>query len=173
MPCRTVDDQTLAIVQDTLVIELNKYEVQERCTEVAVPDRSAEGQLRKFIATKRIEGLAPKTLARYADENAKLIRFLGKSLDEITTYDLRFYLSYRRQQGNLSNRTLDGDAAVLQQFLFMAGSGDMLPALIRRQGSCAWGGASILPDFCAARMWTACSPSAIFMSCLQSPSLSA
>ena len=103
-----VDDQTLAIVQDTPVIELNKYEVQERCTEVAVPDRSAEGQLRKFIATKRIEGLAPKTLARYADENAKLIRFLGKSLDEITTYDLRFYLSYRRQQGNLSNRTLDG-----------------------------------------------------------------
>lgn len=103
-----VDDQTLAIVQDTLVIELNKYEVQERCTEVAVSDQSAEGQLKKYLATKRIEGLAQKTLARYADENAKLIRFLGKKLEEITTYDLRFYLSYRRQQGNLSNRTLDG-----------------------------------------------------------------
>ena len=103
-----VDEETLAIVQDTLIIELNKYEVQERCTEVAVSDRSAEGQLRKYLATKRIEGLAPKTLERYADENRKLIRFLGKPLEEITTYDLRFYLSYRRQQGNLSNRTLDG-----------------------------------------------------------------
>ena len=103
-----VGNDVINIVQDALVIELNKYEVQERCTEMAVPDRSAEGQLRKFIATKRIEGLAQKTLARYADENAKLIRFLGKKLEEITTYDLRFYLSYRRQQGKLSNRTLDG-----------------------------------------------------------------
>lgn len=96
-----VGDDVINIVQDALTIELNRYEVQERCTEVAVSDRSAEGQLKKYLATKRIEGLAPKTLTRYADENRKLIRFLGKKLDEITTYDLRFYLSYRRQQGHL------------------------------------------------------------------------
>lgn len=50
-----VDEETLAIVQDTLIIELNKYEVQERCTEVAVSDRSAEGQLRKYLATNGLK----------------------------------------------------------------------------------------------------------------------
>ena len=98
------------IVQDTLVIQLNKYEVQERCTDVAVRDDSAEGMLRKFVATKRVEGIAESTLKRYADENLKLIRFLNKPLYDVTTYDLRFYLSYRREKSEkrVSNRTLNG-----------------------------------------------------------------
>ena len=103
-----VTEDVINVVQDVLVIELNKYEVQERCTDLEVLDTSAEGMLKKFIATKRIEGIADKTLKRYADENLKLIRFLRKPLYEVTTYDLRFYLSYRRQQGKVSNRTLDG-----------------------------------------------------------------
>lgn len=102
------EPETVNMVQDILVIELNQYEVQERCTEVAIQDTSAEGMLRKYIATKRIEGKAESTLQRYADENRKLIQFLKKPLREITTYDLRFYLSLRRQQGKVSNRTLDG-----------------------------------------------------------------
>lgn len=103
-----VAEDVINVVQDVLVIELNKYEVQERCTDLEVLDTSAEGMLKKFIATKRIEGIADKTLKRYADENLKIIRFLRKPLYEVTTYDLRFYLSYRRQQGKVSNRTLDG-----------------------------------------------------------------
>lgn len=103
-----VEPETANIVQDVLVIQLNRYEVQERCTDVAVTDTSAEGLLKKFIATKRIEGIADSTLKRYADENLKFIRFIRKPLRDVTTYDLRFYLSYRRQQGKVSNRSLDG-----------------------------------------------------------------
>lgn len=101
-------DDIMNIVQDTLIIQLNRYEVQERCTAVDVPDNSAEGMLKKFIATKRIEGIADSTLKRYYEENLKLIQFLNKPLSDVTTYDLRFYLSYRREQGKVSNRTLDG-----------------------------------------------------------------
>lgn len=101
-------EEVVNMVQDVLVIELNRYEVQERCTAVTVSDNSAEGLLKRFIATKRIEGIADSTLKRYAEENMKLIRFLRKKLYEVTTYDLRFYLSFRRQQGRISNRTLDG-----------------------------------------------------------------
>lgn len=104
----SIEDTVIDIVQDILVVQLNEYEVQERCTAVTVQDNSAEGLLRRYIATKRIEGIAESTLRRYADENLKLIRFLRKPLHEVTTYDLRFYLSFRRQQGKVSNRTLDG-----------------------------------------------------------------
>lgn len=101
-------DESIAVVQDVLVIELNKYELQERCTDVALVDDTPEKLLKKFIATKRIEGLAESTLRRYYETNLEMMRFLRKPLGEITTYDLRFYLSLRRQNGNVSNRTLDG-----------------------------------------------------------------
>ena len=96
------------VVQDALVLELNNYEVQERCTEIAVQDNTPERMLQKYIATKRIEGIAESTLERYADQNLKLLQFLRKPLDEITAYDIRFYLSYRRETKKVSNSTLDG-----------------------------------------------------------------
>ena len=52
-----VTEDMINVVQDVLVIELNKYEVQERCTDLEVLGTSAEGMLKKFIATKRIEGI--------------------------------------------------------------------------------------------------------------------
>lgn len=102
--------ETIDVVQDVLITELNQYEVQERCTDVALRDGSAEAMLKKYLAVKRIEGIAESSLRRYADENLKLIRFLSKPLYEVTTYDIRFYLSYRRENGSgkVSNRTLDG-----------------------------------------------------------------
>ncbi|MCI8484715.1 MAG: tyrosine-type recombinase/integrase [Lachnospiraceae bacterium] len=105
-----VEETVIDTIQDILIIELNHYEVTERCTEVALLDNSAEKMLKKFLATKRVEGIAESTLQRYANENLKLIRFLGKPVFEITPYDIRFYLSYRRERSEvkLSNRTLDG-----------------------------------------------------------------
>lgn len=101
-------DNVIAVVQDVLVMQLNEYEVQERCTAVTTVDNSAEALLKRYLATKRVEGLADSTLRRYADINLALIRFLRKQLYEVTTYDLRFYLAVRRQQGRVSNQTLDG-----------------------------------------------------------------
>ena len=103
-----IPGDSLSLVQDALVIRLNQYELQERCTDVALVDSTPEKLLRKFIATKRIEGLAESTLRRYYETNIELIQFLRKPLNEISTYDLRFYLSFRRQNGRVSNRSLDG-----------------------------------------------------------------
>lgn len=103
-----VDQDVLEVIQDVLVVQLQKYEMQERCTELSVVDTSAEGLLKKFIATKRIEGIAESTLKRYVDQNLKMLRFLKKPIYKITTYDLRFYLSFCRQQGKVTNRTLNG-----------------------------------------------------------------
>ena len=50
-----VPGDVLDLVQDILIMELNQYEIQERCTEVDIPDTSAEGQLKRYIATKRLD----------------------------------------------------------------------------------------------------------------------
>ena len=101
-------DEIKQIVQDTLIVQLNKYEVEDRCTEIVTSNNQTEQALKKFIITKQVEGLAKSTLRRYADENLKLIRSINKPLHEITTYDIRFYLTIKRQRDKLSNRTLDG-----------------------------------------------------------------
>lgn len=107
-----VDDDVVGTVQDVLTIQLNEYEVTERCTAVAVQDNSAEGLLNRFTATKEVEGTAKSTLKRYREQIQHLIWFLQKPLYEVTTYDLRFYLAMRREQGwrgrKLKNSTLDG-----------------------------------------------------------------
>lgn len=120
-----VDARTADTVQDVLVIQLNNYEVQERCTEVATVNDSAERMLDKFIATKRVEGIAESTLQRYEDQCWKLIQFLRKPLYEVTTYDIRFYLSYRREKAEtkVSNRTLDGMRRCYSSFFWLAVSG--------------------------------------------------
>ena len=43
-----VDTGVTDTVQDILVIELNNYEVQERCTEIATVDNSAENMMKKL-----------------------------------------------------------------------------------------------------------------------------
>ena len=111
-----ISGEMLTVIQDALVIRLNKYEIQERCTELAEVDTTAEKYLKKFIATKRIEGIAESTLKRYFDMAQKAIEFLKKPLQEVTTYDLRFYLSMCRQKNHVSNRTLDGMRRCLSSF---------------------------------------------------------
>lgn len=103
-----VDEDVIDMVQDTLIIQLNAYELTERCTEVAVRDDTAEGKLNKYIATKRVEGKSEKTLRRYREQDMALLNFLGKPLEKITTDDIRFYLSVKRQRDKLKNSTLDG-----------------------------------------------------------------
>ena len=91
-----------------MFIILNKYEIQERCTEVATTDTSAIDCLKAFIITKRIEGMSDQTLKRYYDENLKLIQTVGKPLKEFTVNDLRFYLALKRNRDHNCNKTLEG-----------------------------------------------------------------
>lgn len=102
-----VSSDVNTMVQDILIAELSKYEVSERCTDLVIADDSAEIMLKKFVVTKCVEGLSENTIRRYVDENKKLIDFLNKPLNEITTFDIRVYLVNRRKNG-VSNRTLDG-----------------------------------------------------------------
>lgn len=99
---------TVDLVQDVITIVLDKYEVQERHTDVAVRDNNNEDLLKKFVATKRVEGLSESTIRRYKEQNITLMNFLGKPLNRITSYDIRFYLSVKRERDRVSNRTLDG-----------------------------------------------------------------
>ena len=75
--------------------------------------------LNKFVTTKRIEGMSEQTLQRYYYEVKQLIEYCQKPLSNITSDDVRDYLSYRKTSTKLkplSNRTLDGMRRVFCSF---------------------------------------------------------
>lgn len=103
-------------LQTVLLTELNKYEVQERSTEIVIHDGSAEGLLKKFLATKRIEGKSENTIKYYKDQIGTFLLRLDKRLFEVTTFDLRLYLSLYKEKRKVSNRTLDNMRKCLSSF---------------------------------------------------------
>lgn len=111
-----ISDHLIDMVSDALTIELDRYELQIRCTDLSVPDRSPEAILKRFLACKRLEGASENTIRRYREINLELIRFMAKPLEEISTYDLRFYLSLRRDRDGVSNVTLDGMRRIYSSF---------------------------------------------------------
>ena len=111
-----VADEILDAVTDALTLELHKYEIQERCTDLTVVDTGPEKMLKKYIATKRIEGLSESTVKRYYEINKELLDFLRKPLPEIQTDDIRFFLSLRRRNDGVCNRTLDGMRRIYSSF---------------------------------------------------------
>lgn len=103
-------------IERTLLTSLQNYEVQERCTEVAIHDNTNMGLVRKFIATKKLEGKSERTLRRYQPELEKLVYFLDKKLYEVNSYDLRLYLSLYKEQRKISNRTLENMRKTISTF---------------------------------------------------------
>lgn len=111
-----IPDTAVNRLETALCAELEKYEVQERVTDVTVRDSTAEGLLRKFLATKRIEGKSESTIEYYRQQLTMFVQNIGKLLPEISTFDLRFYLSAYKETRKVKNRTLDNIRKCLSTF---------------------------------------------------------
>lgn len=103
-------------VKTALYLELNEYELSNRCTSIIEVDERPMALLRRFIATKKLEGRSEKTLLQYQLHLGKLVLNLGKDLSQVTTYDLRYYLSDYKDRRNVSNLTLDNMRRCISSF---------------------------------------------------------
>ncbi len=103
-------------LEEILLAELKKYEVQERTTDIVVRDGTAEGLLRKFLATKRVEGKSENTLDYYSRTLQISLLELDRRIYEVTAFDLRYYLAAYKEKKKVGNRTLDNMRKVLSSF---------------------------------------------------------
>lgn len=111
-----LDNHALNQLENVLIKQFEKYNISQEYTEVAVSDNSQIAILKRFIATKRVEGKSEKTLVRYADTNRMMLQTIGKQIHEITTYDLRCYLALYKEKRKVSNRTLNGMRRCISTF---------------------------------------------------------
>lgn len=89
--------------------ELNKSLIN-RLTEVEIIDkelrfdedftRENERLVNLFISTKKLEGRSPKTLDYYYNTVQKMVQFVDKPLANITTADIRAWLSFKGEKNN-------------------------------------------------------------------------
>lgn len=104
-------------IQSELIIILNDYEVTTRETTLAIRnDDKNEYLLKKFIITKTVKGCSDKTIKCYGKEITKILDAIGKSVDEITADDIRYYLALRERRDKVSRTTMDNELRYLRSF---------------------------------------------------------
>lgn len=122
-----IDELAMERLQTVLLDKLDKYEISERSTEIVVRDGTAEGLLRKYLATKRIEGKSERTIKRYADLLSTFISGMDRRLHELTAFDIRLYLSMYKEKRKVNNRTLDNMRKVLSSFFSWLHDEEFIP----------------------------------------------
>lgn len=72
--------------------------------------------LKEFLLTKKIEGCKSSTISDYHDKVIKLIEWSDKDIRELTTRDIRRYLSYYQTTRPVQDSTVDQIRIVLSTF---------------------------------------------------------
>lgn len=72
--------------------------------------------MQKFLEAKRIEGCSEKTLIYYRNTINRMFETVEKNLMQITTEDLRAYLTEYQSVNNLSRVTIDNVRRILSSF---------------------------------------------------------
>ena len=81
-------------VKAKLIIILNNYEIQQRCTEVAVvSEDDISKYIRLFLISKRVSGRTDRTIQHYKAELGRFFREVQKSPLEVTSDDIKLYLA--------------------------------------------------------------------------------
>lgn len=108
-----LDNEQATLLRDTLEKELFGKEVvlAEKIQEPEDID-----YVGLFITSKRIEGCSEKTIAYYESTIRKMHDYIDKRVCNITTEDLRGYLSYYQTDRNASKVTIDNIRRILSSY---------------------------------------------------------
>lgn len=93
--------------------EIVKYNDKSQTIQVL---KNNEQILNQFLSAKEIEGCSNRTLKYYKDTINKMMNSINKLVNEITTEDLRDYLSNYKENSNISTVTIDNTRRVMSSF---------------------------------------------------------
>lgn len=107
----------LSQTKSMLYMIMDKYEITDRCTELVTADENRnDNLLKRFIIAKKVKGCTDRTLKYYVTELKKILRVIGKTVDDITAEDIRYYMAMRQIHDGVSNVTIGGEIRALGSF---------------------------------------------------------
>ena len=95
---------------------LSRYDICLKGEEQKFESRQNNELIEKFISAKRVEGCSIKTIDYYSSIIIKFIVGINKSLKNITTEDVRKYLSDYKELNNSSLTTIDNMRRIFSSF---------------------------------------------------------
>lgn len=112
-----VPDENLSNVENEIVCCAYKYDISQKKTYEIVEYDDYNGKLLNlYLGSLAVEGKSPKTIQRYALVLKMFNENIHKSLRDVTTNDLRYYLACYKSQRHVSGTTLDGMRRVFTAF---------------------------------------------------------
>lgn len=99
---------------DTIIIDLDSYELTPRCTEVAVRDTSSEQLLKIYQGTLLTEGKSKNTVYGYIRLLTRFMNDMEVPLYEVDVFQIRIWLT--KEQQNCSLRTCENYRSYLSAF---------------------------------------------------------
>jgi len=107
--------ETAQELRRILESELYAYDLTVSCTDL-VPYQGPPEKLRLFLASKRLDGLSPLTLERYAARLTHFCRTLQKKLEDVDSMDVRAYLAAYAQTGVMASTVATAQTALKSFF---------------------------------------------------------
>jgi integrase/recombinase XerD len=90
--------EDLQKVQAAMLHELSPYDLVPKSTDL-VPYTGAPQILKLYLASKKVDGLSPKTLINYDRELSIFFARLQKDPLQVTSMDIRMYLALKESEG--------------------------------------------------------------------------
>lgn len=111
----SLDEEQLRELKGAMQMVFAGCDLVEKA-EVMVVDRSWEFDLEDFIMSKALEGKATKTIERYRYELGRLLSYINKAVQDISSGDISRYMRAYKRIRKISNQTLKNVRAVYSTF---------------------------------------------------------
>lgn len=95
---------------------LKNYKIEAQTFELAVYTDENIRIINRYKACLMVEGKSQQTIEAYEYQIKRMFNTLQINLKDIGPYDIRYYLAILKQQGTMSNRTLDGVRSYISAF---------------------------------------------------------
>ncbi len=105
-------------LKEVLLINLDKIEMSVITDEIERQNikKTNESYINLFISAKEIEGCSTRTIKYYREIIERCIQVLDKSIQDITTEEIRTYLADYKEISNCNTITIDNLRRVLSSF---------------------------------------------------------
>lgn len=111
-----ISAEQMSVLSNVLIRALQHVEVTASTPDTQTRVRANSQLQALFISAKRVEGCSEKTLKYYSSTIECMIKQIDKDIIDITTNDLRCYLSNYQSANNSSKVTIDNIRRIFSSF---------------------------------------------------------
>lgn len=111
------DIETYTHLNNFITVKLNGYKLERKETGIVKYELSeSERWFKMFFIAKKLQGLSERTLKVYQYEITRFLLSMKKTLKDITTDDVRYYLACYQLTGKATPVTIDNTRRYLSTF---------------------------------------------------------